>query len=298
MLDQNAQKRTRRIFDPSIPASPALSIDISPDGQTALTSAFDFFLRQWDLKEGICQRVWNANGPLFSIKIISSGKTALLAAVQGVVSWDLDRWELSSPNTFWSHTAILDLDYSEKREEVWGAGENALIYRWKISGTEKLKPLRGHESMLTALALDKTGKFALSGDLYGRLKLWDSESGLCLKTWQGHEEKIASIQISPDGNYAASAGQDKNVHIWSFPKGDFYRKFDNQGFYVNRVIFSPDERLVFIGGDGGLRIHELGSSKIVAEIKLKHLADFRLLPDGTGLVTLLRGNELLVWDFA
>ena len=296
-MDWNIQNGIRRIVTPSISSAPALSITFTPEGKTVLTSALDFHLRQWDLEEGICKRVWKSNGPLFSIKIIPSGKTALLAAVQGVVCWDLEHWEHSSQNSLWSFCTILDLDYSEIRDEVWGAGENALIYRWNLSANQKLQPLSGQDCMVTALALDGAGKAALSGDLYGRLKLWDCESGLYQKTWQAHNEKISSIYFSKNGEFALSAGYEKDTRIWNLPAGECILIMDNQETLVNKAAFSPDEKLVFIGGDGGLKIYEFSSGKMLEEIKLNRMADFCLSPTDSSLAAIIRGNELLIWDF-
>ena len=113
--------------------APGLAINILPDGKRALSSGLDFHLRLWDLEEECCIKSWNANGPLFAIETISDGTIALLGAVQGIVCFNIDNWDLCQQSTLWSHTLIHSIAYSESTGELLGGSEDSTIHRWHFN---------------------------------------------------------------------------------------------------------------------------------------------------------------------
>ena len=47
--------------------------------------------------------------------------------------------------------------------------------------------LRGHDTFVLSAAISPDGKHLISGDLDGRLKVWNSVTGEELRSWRGHE---------------------------------------------------------------------------------------------------------------
>lgn len=48
------------------------------------------------------------------------------------------------------------------------------------------------------------------------VKLWDVESGKCIKTYEGHTDYVNSVSISTDGQYIVSGSDDGIVRLWRF----------------------------------------------------------------------------------
>ena len=52
------------------------------------------------------------------------------------------------------------------------------------------------------------------------VKLWDVQSGECLKTLKGHTGEVWSIAFSPLGSILASGSQDGTVKLWDISTGE------------------------------------------------------------------------------
>ena len=58
------------------------------------------------------------------------------------------------------------------------------------------------------------GKQLASGSGDRTVRLWDMESGACIKTLEGHGSIVYSVCFSPDGRRLASGVIDRTVRLW------------------------------------------------------------------------------------
>ena len=94
-----------------------------------------------------------------------------------------------------------------------------------------------------------------SGGCDGVLKLWDVESGTCLRTLAGHENSISSVAITPDGRWAISGSYYGVVMIWDLESGEDIASFTADAG-IGRCAIGPDGK-TFIVGDWLGRMHFL-----------------------------------------
>ena len=55
------------------------------------------------------------------------------------------------------------------------------------------------------MTLTPDGNRAVSAGFDGTLRVWDVQSGECLRILEGHTERVNSVALTPDGNRAVSA---------------------------------------------------------------------------------------------
>ena len=46
------------------------------------------------------------------------------------------------------------------------------------------------------------------------IKIWDANTGACLKTLEGHTDEVYSVAYSPDGTKIISCSYDTTIKIW------------------------------------------------------------------------------------
>ena len=46
------------------------------------------------------------------------------------------------------------------------------------------------------------------------VRLWDAETGACVKTLEGHDDEVNSVCFSPDGCRLASGSSDRTLRLW------------------------------------------------------------------------------------
>jgi WD40 repeat protein len=108
------------------------------------------------------------------------------------------------------------------------------------------------------VAISPDGSWGISGSADNTLRLWELETGRCLRTFQGHTEVVKSVVISPDSRWALSGSNDNTLRLWNLETGVCLRAFRGRTGAVTSVAMSLDGRWALSGSeDNALRLWEL-----------------------------------------
>ncbi|GAX76871.1 hypothetical protein CEUSTIGMA_g4317.t1 [Chlamydomonas eustigma] len=164
-----------------------------------------------------------------------SGATADKATVPGVVVPTLPPrlsalyWKAASEvEAFFekkSMTAALGMPGSLLRRELLGSrgwslrgqrgNQDSLTAGLMASSIRHNATFRGHRLAVYCLAIDRHGRFMVTGCDDWLVKIWSVTTGSLLHTCRGHTQVINDLAISQDGCIIASASEDKMIRIWS-----------------------------------------------------------------------------------
>ncbi|KAI7748224.1 hypothetical protein M8C21_031510 [Ambrosia artemisiifolia] len=71
-----------------------------------------------------------------------------------------------------------------------------------------------HEEGVTCLTWLGVTRFVATGCVDGKVRIWDSLSGECVKTLRGHTDAIQSLATSSDGNHLVSVSLDGTARVF------------------------------------------------------------------------------------
>ena len=203
-----------------------------------------------------------------------------------------------------------------KSEEPLTPQELALIKLWVNQGAKPPTSVREKPRIIVsappaavqpvrgiAISPDKSSVAASRGN---QIHIYDASSGTYIRSLvdpqlttpdkkplkASHLSLVESLAYSPDGKWLAS-GAFQEVILWDALTGQLRHRLTNFAERVVAVSFSPDSKLLAVGGgapteDGEIKIVDVPTGKVVTDIKNGHsdtVFGVCFSPDGKMLAT-------------
>jgi WD40 repeat protein len=129
----------------------------------------------------------------------------------------------------------------------------------KMYGKELL--LIGHDDIVWTVSLSADGKRVLTSSTDATLRLWDADTGQCLRVFEGHTSMVRGAALSPDGKRVLSGSCDKTVRLWDAATGKEIHQMTGHTATVFNVAFGPEGKAISGGQDGTMRLWDLNTGK-------------------------------------
>jgi len=202
---------------------------------------------------------------------------------------------------------------------------------WEIKSGKELHVLR-HERKIRSACFSSDGKYLLTGSEDTTMKLWNVQTGQCLRTFAGNDGYITSVDFSQDGNYALSnyskgsklwstkTGEClsvleghynarfcpdglhllSNKHLYNYKTGECKKSYPGRSFQENMYYFciSPDSRSVLASSGRKLALYDVNSGECLHIFSQN--TDYSnscpdISPDGRYALS-CEGKTLALWD--
>jgi WD40 repeat protein len=110
------------------------------------------------------------------------------------------------------------------------------------------REFHGHHAGIWKVAISADGRLLASSGEDPTIRIWDMQTGECLKTLEGADETIAALAFDPtsqntDSHYRLASGG-CTVRVWDLESGAILYDFDGHTAGVLAVAFSPDGQTV------------------------------------------------------
>jgi WD40 repeat protein len=225
----------------------------------------------WSLKDGKRLQSWGGHKGTIHGVLSLPGGDILSAGHEGqVMTWRQN--EVASKRQAHAGTIGVMALSPDKKQWLTG-GVDRLVKLWGPDADKPVHEFKGHTAPVTALAFNKTGKWAVSASADRTAKFWDLDKGQEIKGGLiGHPEAINAVALSPDDLWLATACDDATIRVWPIKDGKLDNDRDsyileNHKKAVTCLAFSPDGKTLLSGSqDQTLQVWDWKKEKVTRTI--------------------------------
>ena len=114
----------------------------------------------------------------------------------------------------------------------------------------KSKVLEGHTDWLRSVFVKDN--LIISGSCDKTIKIWDINTGICLKTLEGHKDRVWTVFVKD--NLIISGGCDNTIKIWDIDSGICLNTLEGHTKSVLSVYLVKDNLIINGSDDKTIRI--------------------------------------------
>ena len=216
------------------------AITFASNNQILATASVDRTVKSRDVTTGKCLKTLQGRADFVHSVICSSDNRTIISASQHTIKfWNIDSCECISTlveTKDWLSSVIISPD--EKTIACANIGnDNNVIRIWQIDNFNQSNQianqiLQGHDDSIWSIAFNADGTKIVTGSSDRTVKVWDSDTGQCLKTLFGHNRPVLSVAFSADGNTIASCGGHSIIKLWNVETGECFQTIQERAYYT------------------------------------------------------------------
>ncbi|KAF2106141.1 WD40-repeat-containing domain protein [Lophiotrema nucula] len=168
------------------------------------------------------------------------------------IVWDITEGRYEPMYRLRNHTAgVLDVCLDDKH--IISCSKDASINVWDRATGTHIRTLTGHRGPVNAVQLRGHLLVSASGD--GIAKLWNLESGACIKEFPSQDRGLAAVEFSDDAKYVLAGGNDHVVYKFDALSGQLLHTSDRHGGLVRSLFLDAHNGRIVSGSyDQSIRI--------------------------------------------
>ncbi len=273
-----------------------LSLAFSPEGER-LISGSESYLQLWDLKtRKLLATLKGTQGEIGSVAYSPDGKTVASGSSDQMIRlWSTESNKCIGVLT--GHQAdVTELAFSPDGKTLYSASSDDTVRFWDIRTRRNIHSLSGHEHTIRAMALSQDGRTLASGSTEGRVKLWDATARASVDRFPRQKSALQQVLISPDSRYLAAFSGGGSLRLWRLNDGKLLGDLKET---TSHAAFSPDGRILAVGGDTGIdlwRLPSLVGMDLVPYSKGIFYVTFS--PKGEKIAGIDYSGRVHVWDIS
>ncbi|MDG4604428.1 MAG: NB-ARC domain-containing protein [Defluviicoccus sp.] len=296
-------------FDASSGHRPETSVTclaVSEAGNVAISGGEDWELKLWDVpNRRVIATLPFHQDSITAVTLTPDGRRAVSAARGTVMVWDLHQAQQSPPDE--RKLPIKSIAFAAESGSVVVAFSvqgflppDHVIRIWDLASGREVDGLKGHEGLVTSVAVSADGHYVVSGSKDETVRVWDKASPSAVTWPRGHSGPVKAVAITPDGRFAVSGSGDNTVRIWDVQRKQEVKTLKLDEDSVDAVAITPDGRHVIAGTYNGIICHwDFHSTSKAAPQCIdgyRPVLGVAITPGGDSAIFALDDGSLRVWD--
>ena len=160
---------------------------------------------------------------------------------------------------------------------------------------ELIREYKGHTKSVKSIQINENSNRLISGSEDKTIKIWNLETGECLKTLKEHHDWVNSILIISNNKFL-SGSDDKTIKIWDLDSFECLNTLKNEKG-IKSLCSISDNQIACGCYDGSINIWNLNNLTKVKTLKAHDdCIQSLLLVDKTKLISCSSENNIKIWN--
>jgi len=223
------------------------SVAFSSNGRWLVSGSDDKTVKVWAVETGECFRTFSLHDNIVrSVTFHPNNHEVISGSDDGKIRG----WNIDSGEPIWTldqKSIVSSIDIDPKTQEILTGGENQSVRLWTKDYC--LHTWQGYTTLARNASFSPDGQLLASSHDDRIIRLWDVETGKCVKTLTGHHHIIWQVIFNSDDKLLVSASSDKTVKIWDLKTDKCLKTLEsgcNNWIFV--IAFSPDNKYIAAAG--------------------------------------------------
>ncbi|KAK3818744.1 MAG: WD40-repeat-containing domain protein [Benniella sp.] len=274
------------------------SVAYSPQGNQIASASRNSALKLWDVETGDCLHTLTGHTLTINCVVYSpTGKQVASGSEDWTVRlWDVETGECSRIlDRYMGHVEkVVPFAFSPKGNQVASTQYHQVLL-WDAETGRSLHTLEDR-SNISAIVFSPQGDLLASTGDDSTIRLWDVETGACLRMLTGHSRGITSVVFSPKGDRIVSSSPDMTVRLWDVEFRTSRRTSSGHNVSVHMVKCSPKgDQFASCSDDMTVRLWdvETGTCQHILRDQTRCV---EYSPQGHQIATCSRDKTVRLWD--
>jgi WD40 repeat protein len=202
------------------------SLSISASNRYLVSGGEDKQVLLWDLaSKSLIHSFKGHTAPVYSVKITKDLSTIISGGGDGAIHiWDVKSKSLAHTLI---HTGLVRSLHLLNQDQLLLSISGKSLKVWDLNTLTQVQQLN-HTDNLISLTTSKDLKYILTGDVMGRVWVWDFDLSQVLWVFSGNRASVKWLQVSHDMKFLA-IGEKGLVRVWNLETGQQMEAIVNKG---------------------------------------------------------------------